>query len=186
MRLRHIGCQHKAAGLFTIRKREPLMSLPTAVAITGVAISPAMGRMTNSRLRQLITIMNLRLGVWLPNPLNQKRSARLLPVCGAPTMSSRDVMGCGYPKVAVTLGDSLALRHSDGMGWLQSLAQSRRLAAPRTGLCHRQQVRQGRVKLFGAVMGASAVVAMGALSLALHDEQASGASGGVATGATFI
>jgi hypothetical protein len=27
---------------------------------------------------------------------------------------------------------------------------------------------------------------MGALSLALHDEQASGASGGVATGATFI
>ena len=49
-----------------------------------------------------------------------------------------------------------------------------------------QQVRQGRVKMFAAVMGGSAVVAMGALSVALHDEQASGASGGVATGATFI
>ena len=49
-----------------------------------------------------------------------------------------------------------------------------------------QQVRQGRVKVFAAVMGGSAVVAMGALSVALHEEQVSGASGGVATGATFI
>ena len=49
-----------------------------------------------------------------------------------------------------------------------------------------QQVRQGRVKVFAAVIGGSAVVAMGALSVALHEEQASGASGGVATGATFL
>ena len=49
-----------------------------------------------------------------------------------------------------------------------------------------QQVRQGRVKVFAAVMGGSAVVAMGALSVALHEEQAPGASGGVATGTTFI
>ena len=49
-----------------------------------------------------------------------------------------------------------------------------------------QQVRQGRVKVFAAVIGGSAVVAMGALSVALYDEQASGASGGVATGATVI
>jgi hypothetical protein len=49
-----------------------------------------------------------------------------------------------------------------------------------------QQVRQGRVKVFAAVMGGSAVVAMGALSLALHEEQAPGASGGVAAGTTFI
>ena len=49
-----------------------------------------------------------------------------------------------------------------------------------------QQVRQGRVKVFAAVMGGSAVVAMGALSVALHEEQASGASDGVATGTTFI
>ena len=49
-----------------------------------------------------------------------------------------------------------------------------------------QQVRQGRVKVITAVIGGSAVVAMGALSVALHDEQASGPSGGVATGANFI
>ena len=49
-----------------------------------------------------------------------------------------------------------------------------------------QQVRRGRVKVIAAVIGGSAVVAMGALSVALHEEQAPGASGGVATGATFI
>jgi hypothetical protein len=49
-----------------------------------------------------------------------------------------------------------------------------------------QQARQGRVKVFAAVIGGGAVVAMGALSVALDEEQAPGASGGVATGATFI
>jgi hypothetical protein len=45
---------------------------------------------------------------------------------------------------------------------------------------------QKRVKVLSAAIGASAIVAMGAVSVALHEEQASGASGGVATGATFI
>jgi hypothetical protein len=48
-----------------------------------------------------------------------------------------------------------------------------------------QQVRQPRVKVFAALVGGSAVVAMGALSVALHEEQAPGASG-VVTGTTFI
>ncbi len=48
-----------------------------------------------------------------------------------------------------------------------------------------QQVRPRRVKVI-AVIGGSAVVAMGALSVALHEEQAPGASGGLATGANFI
>ena len=49
-----------------------------------------------------------------------------------------------------------------------------------------QQAWQGRVKVFAAAVGGTAVVAMGALGVALHDEQEAGASGGVATGATFI
>ncbi len=49
-----------------------------------------------------------------------------------------------------------------------------------------QQVRPRRVKVFVAVLGGSAVVATGALNLALREEQAAGASGDVATGATFI
>jgi len=44
------------------------VTMPAAVAISGAAISPAMGKMTRPSLRALLTILNARLGVWLPNP----------------------------------------------------------------------------------------------------------------------
>jgi len=44
------------------------LTLPAAVAICGAAVSPEMGRMTRAPLRFLLTIMNVRLGVWMPNP----------------------------------------------------------------------------------------------------------------------
>jgi hypothetical protein len=43
-------------------------TLPAAVAISGAAISPSMGKMTQRPLRLLMGIANLRLGVWVPNP----------------------------------------------------------------------------------------------------------------------
>jgi hypothetical protein len=43
-------------------------TLPAAVAISGAAISPSMGKMTRRPLRLLMGIANLRLGVWVPNP----------------------------------------------------------------------------------------------------------------------
>jgi hypothetical protein len=60
----------RSGALFT-RRKEPLLSLPTAIAITGAALAPAMGRMTRGYLRPYLTALNVRLGVWLPNPLNQ-------------------------------------------------------------------------------------------------------------------
>ena len=48
-------------------------TLPTAVAVAGAAFSPAMGKMTRAPLRFLITIANLRLGVWIPNPAKAKK-----------------------------------------------------------------------------------------------------------------
>jgi hypothetical protein len=45
------------------------ISLGTAVAISGAAVSPDMGYMMSSGvLRFLMTLFNVRLGVWLPNP----------------------------------------------------------------------------------------------------------------------
>ncbi len=44
------------------------ISLPSAVAISGAAISPAMGKMTRKPLQALLALANVRLGVWLPNP----------------------------------------------------------------------------------------------------------------------
>jgi hypothetical protein len=49
-----------------------LMTLPAAVAVSGAAVSPAMGRMTRAPLRVLLGLANVRLGLWLPNPRNTK------------------------------------------------------------------------------------------------------------------
>jgi len=43
-------------------------TLPGAVAMSGAAIAPEMGSMTKAPLRFLLTMFNLRLGLWIPNP----------------------------------------------------------------------------------------------------------------------
>lgn len=48
------------------RRRD--ITLPAAVAISGAALSPAMGKMTRSGVTALLALANARLGVWLPNP----------------------------------------------------------------------------------------------------------------------
>ncbi len=45
------------------------ITLPGAMAISGAAVSPEMGRMTRRPLRFLLTMANIRLGVWIPNPM---------------------------------------------------------------------------------------------------------------------
>lgn len=57
--------------------REPVVSLMSAVASTGAAISPAMGRRTSEALRPVLALANLRLGRWVPNPLSQRIRADL-------------------------------------------------------------------------------------------------------------
>jgi hypothetical protein len=48
-------------------------TLPTAMAISGAAISPSMGRMTRAPYRFFMALANLRLGVWVPNPRRLER-----------------------------------------------------------------------------------------------------------------
>lgn len=48
------------------RKRD--LSLPAAVAMSGAAIAPSMGKMTPRALTFLLALANIRLGVWVPNP----------------------------------------------------------------------------------------------------------------------
>jgi hypothetical protein len=43
-------------------------SLPAAVAMSGAALSPSMGKMTRRPLTFLLALANVRLGVWVPNP----------------------------------------------------------------------------------------------------------------------
>ncbi len=54
------------------------VTVASAFAISGAAVSPAMGKMTKRRFTFLMALANVRLGVWLPNPLRvrllQRRS----------------------------------------------------------------------------------------------------------------
>ncbi|MDW3218823.1 MAG: hypothetical protein R8F63_09450 [Acidimicrobiales bacterium] len=43
-------------------------TLPAAVAISGAAVSPSMGRLTLPAVTSLLALFNLRLGVWTPHP----------------------------------------------------------------------------------------------------------------------
>jgi hypothetical protein len=49
-----------------VRRRD--MTVPAAVAISGAAISPAMGKQQVAMVRALLAYANVRLGVWFPNP----------------------------------------------------------------------------------------------------------------------
>jgi hypothetical protein len=50
------------------RRRLSDLSLPAAVAMSGAAISPSMGKMTKRPFTFLLALANIRLGVWVPNP----------------------------------------------------------------------------------------------------------------------
>jgi Patatin-like phospholipase len=52
----------------TRRRRD--ITLSAAVAVSGAAVAPSMGKMTRAPLRFLLALTNVRLGVWLPNPAN--------------------------------------------------------------------------------------------------------------------
>ncbi|HEY2333481.1 MAG TPA: patatin-like phospholipase family protein [Solirubrobacterales bacterium] len=71
---RRVGTKGLAPKLKALRKsgarkhRRSDMTLPAAVAMSGAAISPSMGKMTKRPLTFLMALANFRLGVWLPNP----------------------------------------------------------------------------------------------------------------------
>jgi hypothetical protein len=49
--------------------RGTAMTLPAMMAVSGAALSPLMGRFTHPVLRFLMALTNVRLGVWIPNPV---------------------------------------------------------------------------------------------------------------------
>ncbi len=57
-----------ATSMFT--QKDPHLDLGTAVAISGAAASSQMGHKTPKRLQSFLTVLNIRLGYWIPNPGN--------------------------------------------------------------------------------------------------------------------
>ena len=106
--------------------RSPALTLASAVAMTGAAVSPAMGRMTRRNLRVLFAALNVRLGVWIPNILSPavreglyaadppKRDVRVnLDDLVAELLGSHDAT---WPKLYVTDGG-----HYDNLGLVELL-----------------------------------------------------------------
>ena len=84
--------------------KEPELSLMTAVAMTGAAASPVMGTMTNEGARPIMAALNLRLGVWLPNPLSpdRRRAVEMRPSRfpkGSPRRPEYGRLGPGFSAV---------------------------------------------------------------------------------------
>jgi hypothetical protein len=61
-----VGTEELEKSVSKRRRRD--FTLPAAVAMSGAAISPSMGKMTRSPLTFLMALLNVRLGVWVPNP----------------------------------------------------------------------------------------------------------------------
>ncbi len=56
----------------TFEKHANELTLIDMVAVSGAAVSPAMGRMTRPSMRLLLGVADARLGMWLPNPLHRR------------------------------------------------------------------------------------------------------------------
>jgi hypothetical protein len=81
-----------AFGTNPARKRD--LTLPAAVAMSGAAIAPSMGKQTRRPLTFLLALGNVRLGVWVPNPrwvaattAAEAERASWVPRWGAPRAS---------------------------------------------------------------------------------------------------
>ncbi len=59
--------------------RQRDFTLAAAVAMSGAAISPSMGKVTRPSVRFLMAMANVRLGVWLPNPRRMESFVKVRP-----------------------------------------------------------------------------------------------------------
>jgi hypothetical protein len=71
----HAAIGGPLTGAATTRKYEALgrnrrrdLTLPAAIAMSGAALAPSMGKLTYRPLTFLLALANIRLGVWVPNP----------------------------------------------------------------------------------------------------------------------
>lgn len=99
----------------------------TAVAVSGAALSPSMGKMTYRAGRALLALANVRLGVWMPNPRNTPDSKTVttetetpkVPGHPRPTFLLREIIGKNHvraPYLYVTDGG-----HYENLGLVELL-----------------------------------------------------------------
>lgn len=60
----------------TENRESAQVGLAAGMALSGAAVSPAMGRLTRENFRTMLAVLGVRLGVWLPNPLSPAAHAK--------------------------------------------------------------------------------------------------------------
>lgn len=81
-------CGSKSTGYRDSKTYAGGVSLGTAVALSGAAVSPNMGYHTSSLIRVLLTLFNIRLGGWYGNPRFEQESGQENPPAGWKLMIS--------------------------------------------------------------------------------------------------
>ncbi|HUZ40846.1 MAG TPA: hypothetical protein VMU68_05590 [Acidimicrobiales bacterium] len=97
------------------------VTFPSVMAISGAAFSPSMGKMTRGPFRLFIALLNLRLGVWVPNPryLDHFKNRSAHPLLPRPQYFVRELLGINHinaPFLYVTDGG-----HYDNLGLVELL-----------------------------------------------------------------
>lgn len=88
-----VGGMRMADYCRAVGKRRSLdITMSAAVAMSGAAIAPSMGKMTIAPLRFLMAFANVRLGVWMPNPGRLPKS-RVAPANPRPLRLLYEVLG---------------------------------------------------------------------------------------------
>ncbi len=86
------------------------LTVPALMAISGAALSPSMGKMTRPWARFLLAMFNVRLGVWVPNPLH---SGWPRPGAGLPAPLRRIAQGWSEPGPLYVAYEALGRNHLD-------------------------------------------------------------------------
>jgi len=75
-----------------MERADSRLNLGTAVAVSGAALAPNMGTVTNRALVFVMTLLNVRTGYWLPNPRDVRGSRRPFSGVG-PIFLFRELFG---------------------------------------------------------------------------------------------
>lgn len=79
--MRRLGVRRHYLPTATLARQDPDLTIGAAMATSGAALSPNMGRYSSRSLAFVLTILNVRLGRWMPNPRMAARPAS--PAFGA-------------------------------------------------------------------------------------------------------
>ena len=95
---RELRCAPRQLAALMASNGNPRVTTMFAVAVSGAAVAPSMGRMSQGPARALLAFANIRTGVWIPNP----RWARHVAVEPEPDRAGDVASPPSYPRLRLS------------------------------------------------------------------------------------